>query len=135
MERHEDVIIANIHDRLCRIIDELQLFSHDPEMDMTYNPVLYQLDSVCRDILSLQNWIHFPNDFVKCVTDGYQILKGFFGNRVMEFQTVDHVDDHQAQYLTGLVGRPRFHVTFDQLVLLLGNYKAFLLTRAKSSIK
>ena len=106
--RENDFIISNIQDRLNRILVELNELScmENPRMALTRSHIIYHLDSLCRDILSVHIWVPFHDRVVQCVTDAWQILRP---------QVECDKEEHAARTFMSLVASER------------NNYKNFLM--------
>ena len=126
--RENDFIISNIQDRLNRILVELNELScmENPRMALTRSHIIYHLESLFHDILSVHIWVTFHHRVVQCVINAWQILRS---QVECDKKDVDGTECTTNHVYTGLVGRPRVAILYDQILSLLGmNYLYILHT-------
>ena len=124
--RENDFIISNIQDRLNRILVKLNELScmENPRMELTLSHIIYHLDSLCRDILSFHIWVTFHHRVVQCVINAWQILRS---QVECDKEDVDGTECTTNHVYTGIVGRPRLAISYDQILSLLGMYYLYIL--------
>lgn len=83
-DEHVNLVISNIQDRLNKIEEEVRklLDMDNPRIDLTHSHILYNMDSLCQDVLSVHDWVPFPNNFVKYITDACQLLRSHDENNL-----------------------------------------------------
>lgn len=119
-DEHVNLVSLNIKDCLNRIVEEvcLLLDIDDPGIDLTHSHILYHRHSLYRDILSVHDWVPFPNNFVKYITDACQLLRSLKDNNLGE----DDGDYRTTRIYSGLTRRPKLAISYDLLLTLLGIY-------------
>ncbi|XP_065924261.1 uncharacterized protein [Magallana gigas] len=116
-DEHVNLVISNIQDRLNRIEDELRqlLNMDDQRIDLTHSHILYNMDSLCRDVLSVHDWVPFPDNFVKYITDACQLLRSHDENTLGP----DNGENRTTLIYSGLTGRPKLAISYDMILSLL----------------
>lgn len=121
------VVYENFIFRIDGFIRELRplIDIDDPSTQLLH--IIYQVDSLCRDILLVHGWAPLPDDFVALVTEAYRILRSAGspdvgqGSTISEYSTISY----PARDLTGAIGRPKLIITLRQLQHLLGKLHCF----------
>lgn len=90
----------------------------DQRIDLTHSHILYNMDSLCRDVLSVHDWVPFPDNFVKYITDACQLLRSQDENTLGP----DNGENRTTLIYSGLTGRPKLAISYDMILSLL-DYK------------
>lgn len=114
-----DVVINNFILRLNTIVAHLEPLVHSTDPNVQLEHVMYQMDSMCRDILMVQERLSIPEEFVALVIASYQLLSS-----ARHDISNDSVGTYERRPITERsgIGRPKLVITCQQLLLLLGMY-------------